>query len=188
MRSNPLALAVLLGASLLPVSLGNFTGNAQEQVLVTSNQLSLTEESQDEQVIHQLIQEWLVGFSPKEQTVKFSFRERLAKFYNSTPGRVTLHDNADSQMRIVNSAADYGEIWDNIFPTLQFLDNKLTQVYQIEIKGDLALTVFSFDSTFIFPDGKKDVVPTLATLAWKRTPDGWKIIHEHGSALKAAQS
>lgn len=139
----------------------------------------------DQRVIRQLIQEWLVGFSPKEQTVNFSFQERLAKFYDNASGRVTLHDNADSQMRIASSAADYGEIWDNIFPTLQFLDNKLTQVYQIEIEGNLALTAFSFDSTFIFSNGNKDVVPTLATLAWKRTPDGWKIIHEHGSALKA---
>lgn len=187
MRSNLLVLAVLLEASLLPVSLSNLTENAQEQILVTPNQLAPAEESQDEQVIRQLVQEWLVGFSPKEQTANFSFQERLAKFYDSTPGRVTLHDNADPQMRIANSAADYGEIWDSIFPTLQFLDNKLTQVYQIELEGDLALTVFSFDSTFIFPDGKKDVVPTLATLAWKRTLDGWKIIHEHGSALKAAQ-
>lgn len=90
-------------------------------------------------------------------------------------------------MRIANSATSYGEIWDNIFPTLQFLDNKLTQVNQIEIEGNLALTVFSFDSNFIFPDGKKDVIPTFATLAWKRTLDSWKVIHEHGSALKAAQ-
>jgi ketosteroid isomerase-like protein len=68
------------------------------------------------------------------------------------------------------------------------LDNQLTRIHQIAIEGDIALTVFSFDSTFIFPDGKKDVIPTLATLVWKRTPDGWKIIHEHGSALKIPNS
>lgn len=183
------ALTAFLGASLLSTFLTSMTGRAHEQTSVVQVKSSPSNASQNEQAIRKLIKEWLeVGFSPRDKTEQFKFQERLAKFYDSTPGGVVLHDNADPQMRIATSAEDYGKIWNGIVPKLQFLNNKLTNFHQIVIEGDLAFAVFSFDSTFIYPDGKKDVVPTLATLVWKRTAEGWKIIHEHGSALKPTKS
>jgi short-subunit dehydrogenase len=68
-----------------------------------STAISSTNVSQDEKIIRSLIQQWLVGFSPKEQTARFSFQERLTKFYSRTGARVTLHDNADPQMRIATN-------------------------------------------------------------------------------------
>ncbi len=148
-----------------------------------------TYHSNDAQVLYKLMQEWIeVGFSPKDQTREFKFKQRLAKFYNRTPGNVVLFDNADTKMRIATSVDDYGNIWDEFFPTLQFLDNKLTKIHQLVIQGDLAVSVFGFDATFVTPDGKKDVVPTLTTLVWQRTTQDWEIIHEHGTALKPIQS
>ncbi len=143
----------------------------------------------DEQVLHKLIQEWIeVGFSPKDQTKEFKFKERLVKFYNCTSESVVLFDNADTKMRIATSVDDYGNIWDEFFSTLRFLDNKLTKIHQLVIQGDLAVSVFGFDTTFVLSNGKKDVVPTLTTLVWQRATQGWKIVHEHGTALKPTQS
>lgn len=162
---------------------------AYEQTAIVQARESPANRTQDEQAIRKLIREWAeVGFSPKDKTKEFKFQERLAKFYDSTPNRVVLHDNADPQMRIATSAEDYGKIWDGIFPKLRYLDNKVRNVHQVVIEDNLAVAVLSFDSTFIFSNGKKDVVPTLVTLVWRRTADGWKIIQEHGSALKPAKS
>jgi hypothetical protein len=92
------------------------TGRAYEQTSVAQVKPLPASKADDEQVIRKLIKEWVeVRFSPKGQTEEFKFQERLAKFYDSTPGGVILHDNADPQMRIATSVEDYGKIWDEIF-------------------------------------------------------------------------
>ena len=57
-----------------------------------------------------------------------------------------LHDNNDPQMRIETDARAYSRIWDKLFANLDYLENKLTSFYQVEVEGDLAVSSFTADA------------------------------------------
>ena len=137
----------------------------------------------EKETIRQLSQEWIEqGFSPEEDTKNYTYENYLAPFYDPTPGKVVLHDNNDPQMRIETNAQAYGRIWEELFTNLDYVGNKLTRFYQVEVEGDLALSSFTADA-IIESEGERTVMPVFYTLVWRRTPDGWRIIHEHGSNL-----
>lgn len=135
------------------------------------------------QIIRRLSQEWIEqGFSPEENTKNYTYENYLARFYNSTSGAVVLHDNNDPQMRIETDAKAYSHIWEKLFANLDYVSNKLTQFYQIEVEKDLAFSSFTADAIFELK-GQRTVMPVFYTLVWRKTADGWRIIHEHGSNL-----
>jgi ketosteroid isomerase-like protein len=55
------------------------------------------------------------------------------------------------------------------------------------IIGDLAFSSFTADAIFE-SEGKRTVMPVFYTLGWRKTTDGWRIIHEHSSNLIADDS
>ena len=137
----------------------------------------------EEETIRRLSQEWIEqGFSPKEDTQNYTYEKYLAPYYDSTPGAVVLHDNNDPQMRIETDAKAYSQIWSELFANLDYVNNKLTRFYQVEVEGDLAFSSFT-DDAIVESDGERTVMPVFYTLGWRKTADGWRIIHEHGSNL-----
>lgn len=142
----------------------------------------------DEATIRRLSQEWIEqGFSPGEDTQNYTYEKYLAPYYDSTPGAVVLHDNNDPQMRIETDARAYSQIWEELFANLDYVGNKLTRFYQVEVKENLAFSSFTAD-TIVESEGKRTVMPVFYTLGWRKTPDGWRIIHEHGSNLITEES
>jgi hypothetical protein len=90
----------------------------------------------EEETIRRLSQEWIEkGFSPKEDTQNYTYKKYLAPYYDPTPGAVVLHDNNDPQMRIETDAKAYSRIWEELFANLDYVGNKLTRFYQIEVEG-----------------------------------------------------
>ena len=137
----------------------------------------------DEATIRRLSQEWIErGFSPGEDTQNYTYEKYLSPYYVPTPGAVVLHDNNDPQMRIETNAEAYSRIWEELFGNLDFVSNKLTRFYQVEVEGDLALSSFTADA-IVESEGERTVMPVFYTLGWRKTADGWLIIHEHGSNL-----
>ena len=137
----------------------------------------------EEATIRRLSQEWIEqGFSPGEDTQNYTYEKYLAPYYVPTPGAVVLHDNNDPQMRIETNAKAYSRIWEELFANLDFVGNKLTRFYQVEVEGDLALSSFTADA-IVESEGERTVMPVFYTLGWQKTADGWRIIHEHGSNL-----
>lgn len=137
----------------------------------------------DEATIRRLSQEWIEqGFSPQEDTQNYTYEKYLAPYYDPTPGAVVLHDNNDPQMRIATDAEAYSQIWQELFANLDYVDNKLTRFYQVEVEGDLAFSSFTADA-IVESNGERNVIPVFYTLGWRKTADGWRIIHEHGSTL-----
>ena len=141
-----------------------------------------TAESEDATIRH-LSQEWIEqGFSPQEDTQNYTYQKYLAPYYDPTSGAVVLHDNNDPQMRIETDARAYSQIWSELFANLDYVDNKLTRFYQVEVEGDLAFSSFTADA-IVESEGERTVMPVFYTLVWCKTADGWRIIHEHGSNL-----
>jgi ketosteroid isomerase-like protein len=125
------------------------------------------------------------GWTHPTHGAPFDFERQLSSFYEQGPD-LLLHDNADPAMRVVVSAADYASIWNELIPPLRSLNNRLLAEPDILVSGDLAVSTLRFESRFELADGSVRQVPTLATLVWRRTGDGWRIIREHGSALVGA--
>lgn len=137
----------------------------------------------DEATVRRLSQEWIEqGFSPKEDTQNYTYEKYLAPYYDPTPGAVVLHDNNDPQMRIETDAEAYSRIWQELFANLDYVDNKLTRFYQVEVEGDLGFSSFTADA-IVESNGERNIIPVFYTLGWRKTEDGWRIIHEHGSTL-----
>ena len=137
----------------------------------------------EEETIRRLSQEWIErGYSPEGNTKNYTYEEYLARFYNSTPGAVALHDGNDPQKRIETDARSYGRIVKELYANLDYVNNKLTRFYQVEVEKDLAFASFTADA-IAESQGKRSVFAVFYTLVWQRSEDGWRIIHEHGSNL-----
>ena len=137
----------------------------------------------EKETIRRLSQEWIErGYSPEGNTKNFTYEEYLARFYNSTPGAVVLHDDNDPQKQIETDARSYGRIVEELYANLDRVNNKLTRFYQIEVEKDLAFATFTADA-IVESQGKRSTFPVFYTLVWQRSEDGWRIIHEHGSDL-----
>lgn len=143
------------------------------------NQNSISEKAQ----IAKLSEYWIQAWSPQKDAKNFNFMERFSNFY-AEGNDLILFDNADPQARIANSAEDYGNIWDSLLPNLSYVDNRITSEPEVYLDGDLAVSTMVWETTFIFNDRRENKVPTIGTLVWQRTSQGWRIVHEHGTALR----
>ncbi len=144
--------------------------------------------TETKETIRRLSQEWIEqGYSPEGNTKNYSYKEYLARFYNSTPGTVTLHDGNDPQKRIETDARSYGRIVEELYANLDYVNNKLTRFYQVEVEKDLAFATFTADAV-VESQRERTVFPVFYTLVWQRFEDGWRIIHEHGSNLTTEDS
>lgn len=132
--------------------------------------------------INRLSYAWIKAWSPQENAKNFSFIKRFKDFY-AKGNNLILFDNADPQARIATSAKEYGTIWDSLLPNLAYVDNHITREPEIFVNGNLAVSTFVWETTFVSSNGKEQRVPTIGTLVWQKTAQGWRIIHEHGTAL-----
>lgn len=122
------------------------------------------------------------GWRHQAQAAPFDFDQQLGRYYDRGVDLI-LHDNADPELRIATSAARYRAVWNDLIPRLRSLDNRLTAPPDVLASADLAVVTLRFESRFEAADGSIKIVPTLATLVWRRTETGWRIVREHGSAL-----
>lgn len=161
---------------------GNLVEIVQESSATTAD-ASRPGASADRDTLSAQAVRWLSGWD-HSASAPYAFGDQLAGFYAEGDALV-LFDNADADLRVATSAAEYGAIWDAMLPALREVRNTDAEVMQVVVEGDLGVTVARWVSTFTDGDGVGRSVPTLGTLVWQRTPDGWRIVHEHGSALSS---
>ena len=137
--------------------------------------------TQDEQAIRSLIENWVrVGLDSKNNS-----QEEVAELYDNTSDDVVLYNNDDPQRQIRKSVEEYSKFWSNFLQNNEILDKELREIHQVVVEGDLATSVFETELTVTGGRGKATHT-SLVTLVWRRTPDGWRIIHEHSSDLNTA--
>ena len=145
--------------------------------------------TQDQKAVVDRSRAWIEnGFSPGEDTQNYTYDRYLAGYYDPAPGAVVLHDNNDPEMRIETDARAYAAIWQALFARTAFLKNEWVSLHQVVVDGDLALVSFTADAIVRPKQGDERRFPVFYTLAWRRSPDGWLMIHEHGSNLIADSS
>ena len=140
--------------------------------------------TEDQQSIVERSRVWIEeGFSPGADTQNYTYERYLERFCDPAPGAVVLHDNNDPGMRIETDARVYAKIWEELFARMASIRNEWITLHQVVVDGDLALVSFTADAVVEAKDGQARRFPVFYTLAWRRTPTGWLMIHEHGSNL-----
>ncbi|MGT2509485.1 nuclear transport factor 2 family protein [Cupriavidus basilensis] len=140
-------------------------------------------EGDDVQTLNALAQQWVeVGWrhSPEEA---FDFRRRLQRFYDWSPNGTQFFDDFDPERRISTEAARYAAIWDERIPSMQRLSNVIVGSPSTLVSGDLAVMSVQFVTSYTTAEGVSGKAHTLSSLVWRRSPEGWRIVREHGSGL-----
>ena len=154
-------------------------GNAASSSVAEMSNLT-----KDQRAVVERSRAWIEeGFSPGADTQNYTYERYLAGYYDPTPGAVVLHDNNDPDMRIETDARTYAAIWQTLFARTAFLKNEWVALHQVVVDGDLALVSFTADAIVQPKEGDVLRFPVFYTLAWRRSSDGWLMIHEHGSNL-----
>lgn len=176
------ALHVIAPCGALALALSVFPADAK--VRQRSSACTSSPKNLEVQALKKRIRDWAVtGWSQPASGPAFNFRKQLGAYYDWDSPDVMLFDNADPQHRVNRSAADYGAIWDAAVPTLKSLSNKVEGEPTVMICGSVAIAEVKFVTRFEMADGAVKEAPTLSSLVWRRTPTGWRIIREHGTAL-----
>lgn len=135
------------------------------------------------QTLNALAQQWVeVGWhhSPEET---FNFQRRLQQFYDWSPDGTQFFDDFDAERRVCTEAAHYAAIWDEHIPLMQRLTNIIVGSPSTLVSGDLAVMSVQFVTSYTTAEGISGKAHTLSSLVWRRSPEGWRIIREHGSSL-----
>lgn len=138
----------------------------------------------DIQTLNALARQWVeIGWRHSAEE-PFDFRHRLQNFYDWSPDGTQFFDDFDPERRICTEAAQYAAIWDKRIPaSLQTLTNVTLCDPSTLVSGDLAVMSVQFMTSFKTTEGISGKSHTLSSLVWRRFPQGWRIIREHGSAL-----
>lgn len=151
--------------------------------------IDVTGLTEDQRAVVERSRAWIEeGFSPGQDTQNYTYERYLEGFYDPTPGNVVLHDNNDPQMRIETDARAYARIWQELFAQTAYLRNEWVELHHVIVDGDLALISFTADALVDPGDGELRRFPVLYSLGWRRTPETWLMIHEHGSNLITEES
>ena len=113
----------------------------------------------------------------------FDFRGRLERFYDWSPDGTQFFDDFDTERRVSTNVADYAAIWDAHIPSMQRLTNAIVGRPHTLVSGDLAAMCMQFVTSYTTAEGVTSKAHTLSSLVWRRFPDGWRIVREHGSGL-----
>ncbi|NEQ28513.1 MAG: hypothetical protein F6K28_57975 [Microcoleus sp. SIO2G3] len=135
--------------------------------------------------IARLCRAWLESVSAREDVKNFNFMERVSHFY--APGdNLILFDNADPKAQIASSASEYGQIWDSLWTKLVYYDIQIIREPIVFVDGDLAVSILVWEETILTNrEEAEQHVSFLCTLAWQRTQQSWRIVHEHATTLSA---
>ena len=140
-------------------------------------------EQNDIGVLNKMARDWVETGWRHTFDEPFDFRMRLGRFYDWSADGTRFFDDFDQQRRVNHHVAQYAAIWDGFIPRMKRLTNIMVGEPSTLVSSDLAVMSVQFVTSFIATDGHEGRAHTLSSLVWHRTPDGWRIIREHGSAL-----
>ena len=113
----------------------------------------------------------------------FSFRAKLARFYDWGARDALLFDDFDPQRRAVRSVAAYAAIWQPIFRANRSAYHAVSDAPSVALgDGNLAASSLEFTARIETLAGKVTGIATRSDIVWRCGPAGWKIIREHNSS------
>lgn len=114
---------------------------------------------------------------------RFSFREKLGRYYDWSGADVALYDDFDPEHRVARSAAAYGAIFEPSFNEMRQARHAVTEGPDVTAaSGDVTASTLEFVAALEALDGKVTAIRTRSSLVWRCGGDGWRIVREHNSS------
>lgn len=134
--------------------------------------------------VAELQREWLLtGWERDAGDPEFNFRKDLGKYYDFTRSDLSLFDDFDPQLKVRNTAEDYGKIWHGLVPNFKSVHHKITEQPGVIAAGPgYSHTVMEFVFEVTPNKGDPMYLISRSSILWRCTADGWKIFKEHNSA------
>lgn len=82
--------------------------------------------------VAELHRDWLmIGWERNEGDQEFNFRNDLGKYYDFTRNDLSLFDDFDPQLRVRNTADDYGSVWYGLVPNFKSVHHKICAAWPV---------------------------------------------------------
>ncbi|MCS0628104.1 hypothetical protein NX786_01925 [Telluria mixta] len=134
--------------------------------------------------VAELHRDWLLtGWERDDGDPEFNFRNDLGKYYDFTRADLSLFDDFDPELKVRNTADDYGKIWYGLVPKFKSVHHKITEQPGVVAAGPgYSHSVMEFVFEVTPKRGDKMYLISRTSILWRCTPAGWKIYKEHNSA------
>ena len=134
-----------------------------------------------EQGVGALHRRWILeGWERAPGDSRFSFREKLGRYYDWKSRDIVLYDDFDPQHRVARSAAAYAAIWEPIFNTVRSARHVVSDEPAVLAgSGDQAASTMEFAALIEGHDGKVTPIRTRSSLVWRCRDGEWRIVREH---------
>lgn len=134
--------------------------------------------------VGELHREWLLtGWERDAGDPDFNFRKDLGKYYDFASRDLSLFDDFDPELKVRNTADDYGKVWYGLVPKFKSVHHKITeQPGVIPVGPSYSHSVMEFVFEVTPKQGDVMYLISRTSILWRCTPDGWKIFKEHNSA------
>jgi ketosteroid isomerase-like protein len=137
--------------------------------------------------VAELHRNWLLeGWERDAGDPEFNFRKDLGKYYDFSRTDLSLFDDFDPQLKVRNTADDYGSIWYALVPKFKSVHHKITEQPGVTAAGPgYSHSVMEFVFEVTPKAGEPMYLVSRTSILWRCTSDGWKIYKEHNSARAA---
>lgn len=132
--------------------------------------------------IRNLHAEWMLAWDKQPGEPPFELRRKFDRFYAWDADGVVLYDTFAPQHRVARSADEYGTFWAAPFTAMRSARHCVLDIPEVLVDGGLAASTMEFAALLEASDGSIAGVRARSSIVWRRTRDGWRIVHEHNSA------
>lgn len=134
--------------------------------------------------VAELHRDWLmIGWERDAGDPEFNFRQDLGKYYDFTRSDLSLFDDFDPQLKVRNTAEDYGKVWYGMVPNFKSVHHKITEQPAVVAAGPgYSHSVMEFVFEVTPKAGQPMYLVSRTSILWRCTTEGWKIYKEHNSA------
>lgn len=136
-------------------------------------------ETDDRDVLRQLIDQWIAGWSPGDAPYT---GERLKPLFAAGDDAIHVVDDFEGGAIVLRSIDEYLEKWVPVMQgSFSYWSIALIEEPVIRVDGDLAVTTLQFQAQGKLKDGTpiEPAPGQHGTHVWERVNDGWRIVHEH---------
>lgn len=141
----------------------------------------------DADTIARLAVDWVFEWDRPRDAGHWDLERALHRYYDWTV-ETRQYDDVDPEHRVATSAREYRDIWEPIFNRLAFADHRIESEPLVDVDVDLATSWQVFLAHLELADGTTIYNRCTNFLAWRRFPDGWKIVRDHTSSVRMAET
>jgi ketosteroid isomerase-like protein len=123
------------------------------------------------------LKQWSDVWNPKGEVASFD-QDRLARVYDTSA--IVAFDTNSPASTILSGWKTYSDTWVPYMKGAGFWETVSVNVVKTEVVGDFGYSAITYTAS-AQPEGtaNREVYTNHATLIWKKSDNGWKIVHEH---------